>query len=144
MRRAVAYLPYLANLTGLREGKRVLHTRPPRDGPVDHQPLARSIGGLQELICTLKIGGEGFFDEHMPAAFEGFHSFLRPGAVVAKKANRIERVARSHLGGIRVSGYAKFLADARKQRRFRTGGGDQFHVFIRRHFRQQIPHVIVR
>ena len=144
MRSAVAHLPHRANLAGLRKGKRVLHAGPPRDGPVDHQPLDGGIGGLQELISTLKIGGEGFFDEHVPTAFESFHAFFRAGAVVAKKANRIERVARSHLGGIGVSGYAKFLADALKQRRLRAGGGDQFHVFIRRHIRQQIPHVIVR
>ena len=135
MRGAVAHLPHLANLAGLREGKRVLHAGPPRDGPVDHQPLAGGVGGLQELIGTLKIGGEGFFDEHVPAAFESFHAFLCAGAVVTKKANRIKWVARSHLGGISVSGYAKFLANALKQRRFRTGGGNQFHVFIRRHFR---------
>ena len=99
---------------------------------------------MQELIGPGEIGGEGFFDEHMPTAFECFHAFLRAGAVIAKKANRIELLAGGHLCGIGESGYAEFLADALEQWRLRAGCGDQFHVFVGRHIRQQIPHVIVR
>ncbi len=41
---AIFHLPQLANLSGLRELQRVLQRRPPRDGPVDHQSAAGSVG----------------------------------------------------------------------------------------------------